>query len=171
MASFSFLGLYKKRFKSSWMLFTKVFLGLFIGTLLCVTFVYIFRLGLGAFPTSVFVISFFINLLLIFKVNQFILKHGKRIKKQVVIIGNGEIDDIINKRPGQYLAGILHHVGPKYDTGYSGLDLFLDGTFVSTTYGVINENDLVFLYAPRLKITDLDSLAGVETLVHILHYI
>ncbi|GAG88737.1 unnamed protein product, partial [marine sediment metagenome] len=52
----------------------------------------------GAFPTSVFVISFFINLLLIFKVNQFILKAKKKIKKQVVIFGDGEVDDIVGKR-------------------------------------------------------------------------
>jgi hypothetical protein len=98
MASFSFLSLYKKRFKSSWELFTKVFLGLFIGTLVCVAFVYVFRLRLGAFPTSVFVISSGINLFLIFKINQIILKAKKRIKKQVIIIGNGKVDDIINKK-------------------------------------------------------------------------
>jgi lipopolysaccharide/colanic/teichoic acid biosynthesis glycosyltransferase len=35
---------------------------------------------------------------LIFKINQIILKAKKRIKKQVIIIGNGKVDNIINKK-------------------------------------------------------------------------
>ena len=89
---------YKDRFKSSWELFQSVSLGLFLGTLLSVGFVYVFRTKLGAFPTSVFAISFLINLLLLFKVNQFILKAKKKIKKQVVIFGDGEVDDLVGKR-------------------------------------------------------------------------
>ena len=91
----AFAGLFKKRFRSSWELCKKVFVGLSIGTLLSVAFVYVFRIRWGAFPTSVFAISFFINLLLIFKVNQFILRAEKRIKKQVIILGEGKVDDDI----------------------------------------------------------------------------
>jgi len=91
-------GVYKSRFKSSWELFERVFLVVFLATLLSVAFVYVFRAKWGAFPTSVFAISFFINLLLIFKVNQFVLKAKKKIKKQVVIFGEGEVDDIVGKR-------------------------------------------------------------------------
>ncbi|MBL7144469.1 MAG: exopolysaccharide biosynthesis polyprenyl glycosylphosphotransferase [Phycisphaerae bacterium] len=91
-------GVYKSRFKSSWVLFQRVSLGVFLGTLLCVAFVYVFRVQWGAFPTSVFAISFLVNLLLIFKVNQFILKAKKKIKKQVVILGEGKVDDIVGKK-------------------------------------------------------------------------
>ena len=91
-------GVYKNRFKSSWDLFKRVFLGLFLGTLLSVAFVYVFRVKWGAFPSSVFAISFLVNLLLIFKVNQFVLKAKKKIKKQVVILGEGEVDDIVSKK-------------------------------------------------------------------------
>ena len=94
----AFAGLFKKRFRSSWELFKKVFGGLFIGTLLSVAFVYVFRTKWGAFPTSVFAISFFVNLFLIFKVNQFILKAKKRIKKQIVILGEGKVDDIVGRK-------------------------------------------------------------------------
>ncbi len=93
-----FFRVYKSRFKSSWELFQRLFLALFLGTLLSVTFVYVFRIKWGAFPTSVFVISFFVNLLLIFKVNQFILKAKKRIKKRVIILGEGKVDDIVGKK-------------------------------------------------------------------------
>jgi lipopolysaccharide/colanic/teichoic acid biosynthesis glycosyltransferase len=93
-----FFGVYKKRFSTSWELFKRVFSGLFLGTLLSIAFVYVFRIQWGTFPTSVFVLSFFINLFLIFKVNQFILKTTKKIKKQVVILGRGNVDDIVGKK-------------------------------------------------------------------------
>ncbi|MCK4783902.1 MAG: hypothetical protein KAV87_09145, partial [Desulfobacteraceae bacterium] len=94
MSSLSLFGVYKTRFRSSWDLFKRIFLGLFLGMLLSVAFVYVFRTKWGAFPTSIFAISFLVNLLLIFKVNQFILKAKKRIKKQVMILGEGKVDDI-----------------------------------------------------------------------------
>jgi len=98
VSSLAFFRVYKSRFKSSWELFKRVFSGLFLGTLLSVAFVYVFRAKWGAFPTSVFILSFFINLLLIFKVNQVILKAKKRIKKQVIILGEGKVDDIVGKK-------------------------------------------------------------------------
>jgi len=94
----SFFRVYKSRFKSSWELFERVFLGLLLSTLLSVAFVYVFRTEWGAFPTSVFAISFLVNFLLIFKVNQFILKAKKRIKKQVIILGEGKVDDVVGKK-------------------------------------------------------------------------
>ena len=96
--SLSFFRVYKSRFRSSWDLFKRVFLGLFLGTLLSIAFVYIFRAKWGAFPTTVFTLSFFINLLLIFKVNQYILKAGRKIKKKVLVIGQDSIDDIVGKK-------------------------------------------------------------------------
>ena len=98
ISALSFFRVYKRRFKSSWDLFRRVFLGLFFGTLLSVAFVYVFRAKWGAFPTSVFAISFLVNLFLIFKVNQFILKAKKKIKKQVIILGEGKVDDIVGKK-------------------------------------------------------------------------
>jgi len=98
MSSLSLFGVYKTRFRSSWDLFKRIFLGLFLGTLLSVAFVYVFRTKWGAFPTSIFAISFLVNLLLIFKVNQFVLKAKKKIKKQVIILGEGKVDDIVGKK-------------------------------------------------------------------------
>ena len=87
-------GVYKLRVPSSWDLLKRVFSGLFLGTLVSVAFVYIFRANLGAFPTTVFVISFFINLLILFKFNQLVLKHYDRIKKNILVVGRGDIKDI-----------------------------------------------------------------------------
>jgi len=98
IAALSFFRVYKSRFKSSWDLFKRIFLGLFFGTLLSIAFVYVFRSEWGGFPTGIFVLSFFLNLLLIFKVNQYILKARKKIRKKVLIIGRGKIDDIVGKK-------------------------------------------------------------------------
>ena len=93
----SFFRVYKSRFKSSWELFRRIFCGLFFGTLLGVSFVYVFRLKWHAFPTSVFFLSFFVNLLLVFKINQYVLKKFGKIKRKVVIIGEGDIEDFSGK--------------------------------------------------------------------------
>ena len=98
VSALSFFRVYKSRFKSSWNLFKRVFLGLFLGTLLSIAFVYVFRIKWGAFPTSVFILSFFINLLLIFKINQCILKATKRIKKKIILIGEENGDEILGSK-------------------------------------------------------------------------
>ena len=91
-------GVYRDRFKSSWDLFKRVFLGLSLGTLLGIAFVFAFRARLGAFPTSVFALSFLISLLLVFKANQWILKSAGRIKKKVVILGREGADHLNIKK-------------------------------------------------------------------------
>jgi len=98
VSALSFFRVYKSRFKSSWDLFKRIFLGLFFGTLLSIAFVYVFRIKWGAFPTTVFILSFFMNLILIFKLNQRILKAGKKIIKKIVVIGEDDIDDIVGKK-------------------------------------------------------------------------
>jgi lipopolysaccharide/colanic/teichoic acid biosynthesis glycosyltransferase/type III secretion system FlhB-like substrate exporter len=98
ISALSVFGVYKSRFKSSWDLFKRVFSGLFLGTLLSVVFIYIFRIKWGAFPTTVFVISFFVNLLLIFKLNYIVLKSCKKIKKKIVAVGEGDIEEVFIKK-------------------------------------------------------------------------
>jgi len=98
ISALSFFRVYKNRFRSSWDLFKRVFLGLLFGTLLSIAFVYVFRANWGAFPTTVFALSFFINLLLIFKLNQYILKAGKKIKKKVLVIGHDDIDEVVGRK-------------------------------------------------------------------------
>jgi lipopolysaccharide/colanic/teichoic acid biosynthesis glycosyltransferase len=94
MSALSFWGTYKSRFKSSWDLFQRVFRGLFLGTLISIVLVYVFRIEWGAFPTSIFVLSFFINLFWIFKLNQLVLKFVRRIRKKVAVIGSTGANDI-----------------------------------------------------------------------------
>jgi exopolysaccharide biosynthesis polyprenyl glycosylphosphotransferase len=95
ISSLSLFRVYKTRFRSSWDLLKRVFLGLSLGTLLSIAFVYVFRIKWGAFPTSVFALSFFINLILISKLNQFVLKSCRRIRKKAIVIGEGDIDEVM----------------------------------------------------------------------------
>jgi len=92
-----FFRVYKSRFKSSWDLFRRIFLGLFLGTLLSIAMVYVFRKSWGSFPTGIFILSFLTGLLLIFIFNQRILKATKKIHKKVLIIGEGQVDEIVTK--------------------------------------------------------------------------
>lgn len=92
------LGVYKSRFKSSLDLLKKKISGLFLGTLLSVTFFYVFRSKWGTFPTSIFFISFLINLVLVFKFHQIILKSRRALKKRVLVIGEGNPDDVVIKK-------------------------------------------------------------------------
>ncbi|MBW8000514.1 MAG: hypothetical protein FVQ80_00635 [Planctomycetes bacterium] len=91
---------YKNSFRSSWDMFLKISKGLLGATLLSIVFIYVFRISWSAFPTSIFGISFLVNLLLVFKFNQWLLKKNKRIKKKIVVVGRGDIDisEIITKK-------------------------------------------------------------------------
>ncbi len=104
--SLSFFKVYKSRFKSSWELFRRVFWGLFFGTLFSIVFIYVFRTRLGALPTGVFILSFFINLILISVLNICVLKVAKRIRKRVLIIGKGQVDEIVTRNTDVRRCGI-----------------------------------------------------------------
>lgn len=93
-----YFGAYKTRFRSSWELAKRIFCGICLGTLLCIALVYVFRMQLGAFPTSVFLLSSSINPILIFKTNQLILKKAKKIKKRVIVLGCGQVDNVIARK-------------------------------------------------------------------------
>jgi len=96
--SLSFFAVYRKRFRSSYDLFQRVFLGLCLGTLSSVTFVYVFRVKWSTFPSSVFVLAFLVALILICGTNGLILRLLGRIRKRVVILGEGEIEEFATKR-------------------------------------------------------------------------
>ncbi len=99
MLALVFARVFKKRFRSFLDLFKRIFMGLLWGTLFSITLVYIFRAQWSAFPTGIFIISFFIGLLLIFAFNGLVLRFAGRIKKKVVIIGNGNFAEFSGESP------------------------------------------------------------------------
>jgi hypothetical protein len=73
----------------------------------------------------------------------------------------GTYEDIIEGRPGQYRVRLLGNRAKPGDTGYAGLELLPDGTFVSTTYCDLSDNgrrDPVIV-SLRFRMGELDRLA------------
>ena len=97
MLAFAFTGVYKERFTSFWNFLKRTSAGLFLGALLSVCLFYALRIAWVAFPTSVFLISFPIGLLLIAPVNGLILRFAGRIKKKLVVIGEAGEADILDR--------------------------------------------------------------------------
>jgi len=89
-ASFLIAKMFRKRFCSYWELFKTVAGGFFLGTLFSIGLVYVFRARWASFPSSVFVISFPIGIIIIFLVNSLILRKSGRLKKRIVTIGKDE---------------------------------------------------------------------------------
>ena len=71
----------------------------------------------------------------------------------------GTYDDIVNLREGQYRVRLLNSP-TKMDLGYPGLELLPDGTFVATTYAVLNEGEKHSVVSVRFTMDDLDKKAA-----------
>jgi len=95
MLTFTFTGVYKKRFTSFWDFFKRTSAGLFLGTLFSAGLFYALRIAWIEFPTSIFLMSCPIGLLLIAAVNGLILRFAGRIKKRLIVIGKAGEADIV----------------------------------------------------------------------------
>ena len=73
----------------------------------------------------------------------------------------GTYDDIVQGREGQYRVRLMdnHHRG---DCAYPGVEVLPDGTFVTTTYGHWQEGQQPYIVSVRLKLAELDALAGAN---------
>ena len=75
------------------------------------------------------------------------------------ILWVGTYEDILAGRPGQYRVRLLDNQGPGGDTGYSGLVLLPDGTFVSTTYCRLAKKSQPVVVSLRFTLAEFDELA------------
>lgn len=73
----------------------------------------------------------------------------------------GTYDDIINGREGQYRLRLLDNKSKPGDTGYAGLELLPDGTFVATTYCVLEKGEKPLVVSVRFKLKDTDAKAAL----------
>ena len=71
----------------------------------------------------------------------------------------GEYDDIISGHEGQYRVRLLDNKSDPGDTGYSGLELLPDGTFVATTYCVIEVGQSPLVISTRFNLSEIDGRA------------
>jgi len=68
----------------------------------------------------------------------------------------GTYNDILARRDGQYRVKLLHHEGRPLDTGYPGLELLPDGTFVATTYVQLKKGEKNSVVSARFQLPELD---------------
>ena len=97
ISAFAFTGVYKKKFTSFWDFLKRTSAGMFLGTLFSVGLFYALRVKWIGFPTSIFLISCPIGLVLIATVNGLILRLSGRIKKKLVVIGKAGQADILDR--------------------------------------------------------------------------
>jgi len=71
----------------------------------------------------------------------------------------GRYDDIVNRREGQYRVRLLDNKKGA-DTGYPGLELLPDGTFVATTYCHLYEGEPPLIASVRFKLEEIDAKAA-----------
>ncbi len=113
--AFAICGCFRPRYQSRWALFKCVFKGIFVGTLLGVSLVYVNREQWSAFPSSVFLIAFIFGLFVIFPLHLIVLSIADRIRKKVLIIGQGRIEDVLDEKSRtdckqiEKIEDILHH--------------------------------------------------------------
>ncbi len=75
----------------------------------------------------------------------------------------GTYDDIVKGREGRYRVRLLDNKSGRGDTGYAGLELLPDGTFVATTYCVLKEGEKPLVVSVRFKLGDIDAKAAYQT--------
>jgi lipopolysaccharide/colanic/teichoic acid biosynthesis glycosyltransferase len=97
MLAFALTGVYKKRFPSFWDLLKRTSAGMFLGALLSIGLFYALRITWVGFPTSIFLISCPLGLLLVAAVNGLILRFAGRIKKKLIVIGKAGEADILDR--------------------------------------------------------------------------
>ncbi|MBT3274682.1 MAG: exo-alpha-sialidase [Spirochaetales bacterium] len=73
----------------------------------------------------------------------------------------GTYEDLVEKRQGQYRLRLI--ANSKYAhagwTGYPGLERLTDGTFVATTYAVIEAEHKSSIVSVRFKLSEIDAIA------------
>ena len=70
----------------------------------------------------------------------------------------GTYEDIVRRREGQYRVRLLDNKSGPGDTGYAGLELLPDGTFVATTYCVLEKGEKPLVVSVRFRMEEIDAL-------------
>ena len=76
----------------------------------------------------------------------------------------GRYEDIIEGREGQYRLLLQRHYGRSGDTGYAGLEVLPDGTFVSSNYVAHKPGEVNSIISTRFTLDEIDELAATAIL-------
>jgi len=96
--SLTYAGVFRRRFRSYWLLFQKITFGLVLGTAVGFIFMYLLRDKWARFPSSVFLINFGLSVISIFWVNALIFRLKGKIQKRVVVLGDSQFYDPFQKK-------------------------------------------------------------------------
>lgn len=97
VACLTYAGAFRRRYRSHWLLFQKIAYGLTLGTAFCFIFMYVMRIKFSTFPSSIFVINYFLASLVLFLANVIVLRLKHKIIKRVVIYGGHDFYDAFDK--------------------------------------------------------------------------
>jgi hypothetical protein len=70
----------------------------------------------------------------------------------------GQYEDIVEGREGQYRVRLMDN-HKSADCAYPGVEVLLDGTFVTTTYGHWSPGESPYIVSVRVKLEELDAIA------------
>lgn len=73
----------------------------------------------------------------------------------------GAYEDVVEGREGQYRVRLLDNK-KSGDTGYAGLELLPDGTFVTTTYVHLYEGEQPLVASVRFRLEEIDAIAAAS---------
>lgn len=99
------------------------------------------------------------RLLISFRCNSPLSKRAERPFEGDWVAWVGTWDDLSAGQEGQYFVRLKDNTR-QYDTAYPGLELLPDGTFVATTYGHWEQGEEPYILSVRLKLEELDAMAG-----------
>lgn len=90
----AFSGAYQDRFKSFFSIIRKTVSGLFYGLLCGITFIYVFRIKWGTFPSSIFVFSFLIIAFFVCTAKVIIYKLSGGVYKRIIFVEEPQLKNI-----------------------------------------------------------------------------
>lgn len=70
----------------------------------------------------------------------------------------GTWSDALESREGEFRVRLADNLN-EWDSGYAGLELLADGTFVATTYGHFDAGAPAYVISVRFTLAELDALA------------
>ena len=98
VASLTYAGIFRHRFRSYWLLFQRITVGLVVGAAIGFIFMYLLRDKWARFPSSIFLLNFGLCLVGLFIVNSLMLRFKGRIQKRVVVLGKLPFYDPFQKK-------------------------------------------------------------------------
>ena len=99
IACLIYKGAFRRRYRSYWLVFQRLFYGISLGTVFCFIFIFIItgRDESLRVPSSILLGIYFLSVIVLFSTNALILRMKGKIIKRVVIFGSHDFYDAFNK--------------------------------------------------------------------------